>query len=134
MTKNIDWANIGFGYIKTDYRFVANYKDGRWDEGALTSDENIVLNECAGVLQYAQTCFEGMKAYRTVDGRVVCFRPDLNAKRMADTAKRLVMPAFPEEKFVEAVYDTHYEQLKQYFGTTFLGFFSDEPSFRNNSQ
>lgn len=106
MTKNIDWENLGFGYIKTDYRFVANYKDGKWDDGALTSDENIILNESAGVLQYAQTCFEGMKAYRTVDGKVVCFRPDLNAKRMADTAKRLVMPAFPEDKFVDAVLKT----------------------------
>ena len=103
MTKDIDWANLGFGYIKTDYRFVANYKDGKWDEGALTTDENIVMNECACVLQYAQTCFEGMKAYRTADGKVVCFRPDLNAKRMADTCKRLEMPVFPEDKFVEAV-------------------------------
>ena len=103
MTKNIDWANLGFGYMKTDYRFVANYKDGKWDEGAITTDENIVMNECACVLQYAQTCFEGMKAYRTADGKVVCFRPDLNAKRMADTCKRLEMPVFPEDKFVEAV-------------------------------
>lgn len=100
---NIDWANIGFGYYKTDVRFVANYKDGKWEEGYLTEDENIVLNECAGVLQYAQTCFEGMKAYTTVDGKVVVFRPEMNAKRMADTAKRLEMPVFPEEKFVEAV-------------------------------
>ena len=103
MTKNIDWANLGFGYIKTDYRFVANFKDGKWDEGAITTDENVVMNECACVLQYAQTCFEGMKAYRTADGKVVCFRPDLNAKRMADTCKRLEMPVFPEDKFVEAV-------------------------------
>ena len=103
MTKDIDWANLGFGYMKTDYRFVANFKDGKWDEGAITTDENIVMNECACVLQYAQTCFEGMKAYRTADGKVVCFRPDLNAKRMADTCKRLEMPVFPEDKFVEAV-------------------------------
>ncbi len=100
---NIDWANIGFGYFKTDKRFVSNFKDGKWDEGCLTEDENIVLNESAGVLQYAQTCFEGMKAYTTVDGKVVIFRPDMNAKRMADTVKRLEMPVFPEEKFVEAV-------------------------------
>ena len=106
MSKNLDWANIGFGYIKTDYRFVSNYKDGKWDDGELTTDENIVLNESAGVLQYAQTCFEGMKAYRTVDGKVVCFRPDLNAKRMADTARRLVLPPFSEEKFVDAVIKT----------------------------
>lgn len=103
MEKNIDWANLGFGYMKTDYRFVANFKDGKWDDGAITTDENIVMNECACVLQYAQTCFEGMKAYRTADGKVVCFRPDLNAKRMADTCKRLEMPVFPEDRFVEAV-------------------------------
>lgn len=100
---NIDWANVGFGYHKTDKRYVSNYKDGKWDEGVLTEDSNIVLNESAGVLQYAQTCFEGMKAYTTVDGRVVVFRPDMNAKRMSDTAKRLEMPVFPEDRFVEAV-------------------------------
>ena len=104
--KNIDWANLGFGYVQTDKRFVANYKDGAWDEGTLTEDPNVVLNECAGVLQYAQTVFEGMKAYRTEDGRVVCFRPDLNASRMADSAKRLEMPPFPEDRFVQAVVDT----------------------------
>ena len=104
--KNIDWANLGFGYVQTDKRFVANYKDGAWDEGTLTEDPNVVLNECAGVLQYAQTVFEGMKAYRTEDGRVVCFRPDLNESRMADSARRLEMPPFPEDRFVQAIVDT----------------------------
>lgn len=104
--KNIDWAKLGFGYVQTDKRFVANYKDGAWDEGTLTEDPNVVLNECAGVLQYAQTVFEGMKAYRTEDGRVVCFRPDLNASRMADSARRLEMPPFPEDRFVQAIVDT----------------------------
>ena len=106
MSKNIDWSSLGFGYIKTDYRFVSNFKDGKWDDGILTTDETVTMNESAGVLQYAQTCFEGMKAYRTVDGKVVCFRPDMNAKRMADSCKRLEMPVFPEEKFVEAVLKT----------------------------
>jgi len=106
MTKNIDWANLGFGYITTDYRYVSNFKDGAWDDGVLTTDSNVVINESAGVLQYAQTCFEGMKAYRTIDGKVVCFRPDMNAKRMSDTCKRLEMPVFPEEKFVDAVVKT----------------------------
>ena len=101
--KDIDWGSIGFGYIKTDKRFVANYKDGKWDDGALIDDENIVMNECACVLQYAQTCFEGLKAYTTEDGHIVCFRPDLNAKRMADSARYLEMAVYPEEKFVEAV-------------------------------
>ncbi len=101
--KNIDWSNLGFGYIKTDKRFVATFKDGKWDDGALIGDENIVMNECACVLQYAQTCFEGLKAYRTENGDIVCFRPDLNAKRMADSCERMKMPVFPEDKFVEAV-------------------------------
>ena len=101
--KNYNWTELGFGYIKTDYRFVANFRDGKWDEGKLTTDENIVINECAGVLQYAQTCFEGLKAYTTIDGKIVCFRPDLNAQRMADSCQRMKMPVFPVEKFVEAV-------------------------------
>lgn len=101
--KNIDWSNLGFGYIQTDKRYVSNFKDGAWDEGCLTEDANVVISECAGVLQYAQTVFEGLKAYRTQDGRIVTFRPDLNAKRMADSADRLKMPVFPEEKFIEAV-------------------------------
>ena len=101
--KNIDWSTLGFSYLKTDKRFVSNYKDGAWDKGALTGDDQVTINECAGVLQYAQTVFEGMKAYTTEDGRIVIFRPDLNASRMADSARRLEMPVYPEEKFVEAV-------------------------------
>ncbi len=104
--KNIDWGNLGFGYVQTDMRYVSNFKNGAWDEGTLTPDPNIVLNECAGVLQYAQTVFEGMKAYTTLDGRIVTFRPDLNAARMAESAARLEMPVFPEDRFVEAVKET----------------------------
>lgn len=104
--KNIDWANLGFAYIQTEKRFVSDFKDGKWDDGRLTDEANVVINECAGVLQYAQTIFEGMKAYTTEDGRIVTFRPDLNAKRMADSAKRLEMPVYPEDKFVEAVVQT----------------------------
>ena len=101
--KNIDWSNIGFGYMKTDKRYVSNFKNGAWDEGTLTSDDQITISECAGVLQYAQTCFEGMKAYTTEDGHIVTFRPDLNAARMADSAARLEMPVFPEDRFVDAI-------------------------------
>ena len=104
--KNIDWGNIGFGYIPTDYRYVSNYKDGKWDDGQLTQDPNIVLNECAGVLQYAQTVFEGLKAYTTEDGHIVTFRPDLNGERLESSAARLEMPIFPKERFVEAVTET----------------------------
>ena len=101
--KNIDWSNIGFGYMKTDKRYVSNFKNGAWDEGTLTSDDQITISECAGVLQYAQTCFEGMKAYTTEDGHIVTFRPDLNAARMADSAARLEMPVYPEDRFVDAI-------------------------------
>lgn len=103
MSKNIDWDNLGFGYIETDYRYLSTYKDGKWDEGGLITDSNIVLNECAGVFQYAQTIFEGLKAYYTKDGRIVCFRPDLNAIRLDESAERLVMPKLPEGRFIEAV-------------------------------
>ncbi len=101
--KNIDWSNLGFGYMETDYRYVSNFKNGAWDEGALITDANITMSECACVLQYAQTVFEGLKAYTTEDGHIVCFRPDLNASRLADSAKRLEMPVFPEDKFIDAV-------------------------------
>ena len=104
--KQIDWSNLGFGYVQTDMRYVSNFKDGKWDEGELTPDANVVLNKCAGVLQYAQTVFEGLKAYTTEDGHIVMFRPDLNAKRMADSARRLEMPVFPEDRFIEAVAQT----------------------------
>ena len=106
MAKNIDWANLPFGYQVTDKRFVANYKNGAWDAGELTADATVHISECAGVLQYAQTCFEGLKAYTTKDGRIVTFRPDLNADRMASSCERLEMPVFPKERFVQAVLDT----------------------------
>ena len=104
--KNIDWSNLGFGYVKTDKRFVSNYKDGAWDEGVLTDDDKVTISECAGVLQYAQTVFEGMKAYTTEQGHIVIFRPDLNGERMENSARRLEMPVYPKEKFVEAVEKT----------------------------
>lgn len=104
--KNIDWANIGFSYQQTDKRYVSNYKNGAWDEGALIEDDTITISECAGVLQYAQTIFEGLKAYTTEKGQIVIFRPDLNAERLADSAKRIEMPVFPKERFVDAVVKT----------------------------
>jgi branched-chain amino acid aminotransferase len=101
--KDVDWGGIGFGYIKTDKRYVSNYRNGAWDEGGLIDDANIVMSECAGVLQYSQSVFEGLKAYTTEDGHIVCFRPDLNAQRMYDSAQRLEMPPFDKDRFVEAV-------------------------------
>lgn len=101
--KDIDWGNLAFGYSKTDYRYVSNYKNGAWDEGTLTTDAQITLNECACVFQYAQTCFEGLKAYTTEDGHIVTFRPDLNAERMQTSAARLEMPVFPKDRFIDAI-------------------------------
>ena len=103
MGKNIDWSNLGFGYVKTDYRYVSNFKNGAWDEGTLSTDDMVTISECACVLQYAQTVFEGMKAYTTEDGHIVVFRPDLNAERMENSAKRLEMPVFPKDRFVDAI-------------------------------
>lgn len=104
--KNIDWGNLGFGYLPTDYRYVANYKNGAWDEGGLVTDPTVAISECAGVLQYCQSCFEGMKAYTTAEGKTVIFRPELNARRMLDSCDRLEMPRFPEERFLDAVCQT----------------------------
>lgn len=104
--KDLDWGSLGFGYLKTDKRFVSNYKNGAWDEGVLSDDANVVINECAGVLQYSQSCFEGLKAYTTEDGKIVCFRPDMNAERMKNSCERLEMPVFPVDRWVQAVVDT----------------------------
>ena len=85
--KNIDWGNLGFTYMRTDQRFVANWKDGVWDDGAMTADADLVINECAGVLQYSQSCFEGLKAYTTEDALPSC--PELTASSSAPAGIRL---------------------------------------------
>ncbi len=101
--KDLDWSNLGFAYMPTDYRYVARYKDGAWGEGKLISDPNVTISECAGILQYAQQCFEGLKAYTTEDGSIVTFRPDMNAKRIVESAERVEIPPITEEMFLEAV-------------------------------
>lgn len=92
-----------FGYKEAPYRYVMKFTDGKWNDGYLSEDPNITLNESACVFQYSQSCFEGLKAYRTKEGRIVCFRPDLNAERMAESCKRMVMPIIPKERFIEAL-------------------------------
>lgn len=104
--KDLDWKNLGFEYRVCDWRYVSEYKDGKWDEGYLSEDPEVRINECAGILQYCQECFEGLKAYETVNGDIVCFRPDLNAERMADSARFLCMPEFPKERFMDALKQT----------------------------
>ena len=101
--KDLDWGNLSFAYMHTDYSYVCNSTDGAWEEGGLTPDHTVTLSECAGLLHYCQEVFEGLKAYTTENGDIVCFRPDMNAQRMYDSAARLEMPSFPKDKFVEAV-------------------------------
>lgn len=94
-----------FSYNQTPYRFVSRYRDGKWDEGCLTEDANIVLNESACVLQYAQNVFEGLKARKAADGRITIFRPDMNIARMEESCRRMYMPAFPKDRFMKALID-----------------------------
>jgi branched-chain amino acid aminotransferase len=101
--KNLNWAELGFQYHKTDYRFSAVHRDGQWSEGALVSDEMISVHEGAPTLHYAQQCFEGMKAQTAEDGRVLLFRPELNSQRMNDAAGRLLMPEVPRDLFLRGV-------------------------------
>ena len=101
--KDIDWGSLGFGYMKTDYSYEAHWKDGEGDEGGLTTDHTLHVSECGGIFHYCQEVFEGLKAYTAEDGSIVCFRPDMNAERMYNSAQRLEMPPFPKDKFVEAV-------------------------------
>ena len=103
MAEKLDYSNLGFAYHTPEKRYVANFKNGAWDEGGLSGDRNVVLNESAGVLQYCQQVFEGLKAYRWKDGSIVCFRPDLNAERMFRSAAFLEMPSFPVERFLSAL-------------------------------
>lgn len=99
---NLDWGKLGFNYIKTDFRYVSYWKDGKWDGGKLVEDNMITISEGSPAIHYGQQCFEGLKAYRTKDGKIQLFRPDQNAKRMNNSARRLLMPEIPEEKFIDA--------------------------------
>ena len=103
MAEKLDYAHLGFAYHVPEKRYVSNYRNGAWDKGCLSEDSNVVLNESAGILQYCQQVFEGMKAYRWKDGSIVCFRPDLNAERMFQSAAFLEMPCFPVERFLSAL-------------------------------
>lgn len=102
MAKNIDWQNLGFSYIKTDYRFIARWKDGAWDNGELSTDDVLHIHEGSTALHYGQQCFEGLKAYRCKDGSVNLFRPDQNAARLQRSCDRLLMPQVPTELFIRA--------------------------------
>ncbi|WP_233119037.1 branched-chain amino acid aminotransferase [Aggregatibacter actinomycetemcomitans] len=102
MSDLLDWKNLGFSYIKTDYRFIARWKEGKWDNGELSTDSTLHIHEGSTALHYGQQCFEGLKAYRCKDGSINLFRPDQNAKRMQNTCDRLLMPQVPTELFIRA--------------------------------
>lgn len=99
---NIDWEKIGFGYVKTDYRYISYWKDGNWDEGSLIEDNVLHISEGSTAIHYGQQCFEGLKAYANKQGGVQLFRPDRNARRMQDSCRRLLMPEFPVDRFIDA--------------------------------
>ncbi len=99
---NLDWASLGFRYMKTDFRYVSRWKDGKWDEGKLVEDNRLCISEASTVLHYGQACFEGLKAYRTKQGKIQLFRPDMNAKRMQKSCRRILMPEVPVDRFIDA--------------------------------
>lgn len=99
---NLDWARLGFTYMKTDFRYVSRWKDDKWDEGKLVEDNRLCISEASTVLHYGQACFEGLKAYRTKNGKIQLFRPDMNARRMQESCRRILMPEVPVERFIDA--------------------------------
>lgn len=101
--KKIDWSKLTFSYTETDFMVRCHYKNGNWGHVYATEDKTLNIHAAATALQYAQQCFEGLKAFRRADGTVSIFRPELNAKRMQDSAQAMYMPPIPTDKFIEAV-------------------------------
>jgi len=104
--KDLDWANLTFSYLKTDYRFEATFENGVWSSGEMVESEVMDLHEGSPALHYGQTCFEGLKAQTAKDGRILLFRPELNEQRMQESAERLLMPQVPTEMFLSAIEQT----------------------------
>lgn len=103
MKQELDWANLAFGYIPTDYNVRCTFKDGKWGEIEVSSSETINLHMAASSLHYGQEIFEGLKAFRGKDGKVRVFRLDENAARIQDSARGLLMEPVPTELFTEMV-------------------------------
>ncbi|ABW17969.1 branched-chain amino acid aminotransferase [Alkaliphilus oremlandii] len=101
-TVDIDWGKLGFSYMKVGLRYISKWSNGSWDEGKLVEDNTLAISEASTALHYGQQCFEGMKAYRTKEGKIQLFRPDRNAARLNDSCRRVLMPEIPEEKFIDA--------------------------------
>ena len=101
--KAVDWDNLPFGKVFSDHMFLMEYADGVWQQGEIIPFQNISMHPAMSAIHYGQSIFEGLKAYRTVNNEVNIFRPDMNAKRFAESAKRMCMPEVPEEIFLEAI-------------------------------
>lgn len=101
--KEIDWANLSFGYMRTDYNVRCYYRDGKWGEIEVSSEETINLHMAATSLHYGQEAFEGLKAYRCKDGKIRIFRMEVNAERLQSTCRGILMPELPTERFCEMV-------------------------------
>ncbi len=100
---NLDWGTLPFDYIKTDCHLEYTFKDGKWDDGKVAEDDTFKLHIASTCLHYGQQAFEGLKVFEAEDGRILCFRPEENAKRMDRTARKILMEPFPADKFVEAI-------------------------------
>jgi branched-chain amino acid aminotransferase len=101
--ETIDWKNLGFGYMKTDYNIRCTYKDGAWGELEVSDSEMVTMHMAATCIHYGQESFEGLKAFRGADNKIRVFRMDENAKRMQDSSVGTMMAILPIEKFEEAV-------------------------------
>lgn len=101
--KNIDWSNLPFGYLPTDYNVRCYYRNGQWGEIEVSSSESINIHMAATALHYGQEAFEGQKAFRCPDGKIRLFRIKDNAERMQSTCRGILMPELPTEIFVEMV-------------------------------
>lgn len=104
--KDLDWSNLSFGYIPTDYNVRCHYRNGKWGEIEINSDEYLKLHMAATCLHYGQEAFEGLKAYRCPDGKVRIFRIDENAERLQRTCRGIMMPEVPTQLFKEMVTKT----------------------------
>ena len=98
---DLDWANLKFGYMPTDYNVRCYFRNGEWGEIEVSSSDTINMHMAATCLHYGQEAFEGLKAYRCKDGHIRVFRPEENAARLQSTCRGILMPELPTEKFVE---------------------------------
>ncbi|MFT6983686.1 MAG: branched-chain amino acid aminotransferase, partial [Crocinitomicaceae bacterium] len=100
---DVDWDNLPFGKVFSDHMLVMDYKDGQWEDAEIMPFEDLQMHPATSAIHYGQSIFEGMKANKDEDGNVLIFRPDMNAKRFAESCERMCMPEIPEEVFVDLI-------------------------------